>query len=283
MGPITRSSLPLHMKLKKFGQNINPSRTFPPTLSEIDYLKILLHKRVIHHCRCQTVHNARWKVLQDVAEWLQISESFDLFYDEIERDRLITILSKDTKRKHVQLIPLDESDWTRLLKQWLNQNMIEKDVKERTVYALLAVDGFHGFESQDLKFYLPNMIDVACVRRIYRSHSRAVRNMYYWIDNHPDLCSLTGTDSGCVIFLALLRLYAKEMKNIMMDDKFVMQTNRIKLWAEGFLYRNAKYYDDVRKVTDQVLDDLGKVYVSYNKDWCQVAEENLKLLLNWKK
>lgn len=181
--------------------------------------------------RCLETHGSlrecRWHVLCLVAEWLQIPNALDLYADEMQRDRLATLLLNDVKHKNVKLLPRDELEWNRLLTGWLRRGPV---VKDRLVYQLLAVDGFDGVESHHLKSYLPNVIDPGCIRQQYRLHVMAVRYMYEWFESKPEVSSLTGTDSACVVFLALVQLYAEDQK----DEMIVLQAHKAKVWGEGF-------------------------------------------------
>ncbi|GFQ91198.1 ribonucleoside-diphosphate reductase subunit M2 [Trichonephila clavata] len=129
---------------------------------------------------------------------------------------------------------------------------MDYDVKERDIYQLLAVDGFDGFEAKHLKFYLSVILDQKVVRHEYRFHIKAVRAMYRWFESQPKVSSLTGTDSGCVVFLTLLQLYMNKLQ--LMDDEVTLQVHLAKRLAEGFLHRNANYYKDVRNVTERCGD-----------------------------
>ncbi|GFS53161.1 uncharacterized protein TNCV_4516921 [Trichonephila clavipes] len=153
------------------------------------------------------------------------------------------------------------------------------DVKERDIYRLLAVDGFDGFEAKHLKLYLPSILDQKFIRQEYRLHVKAVRAMYQWFESQPQVSSLTGTDSGCVVFLTLLQLYMNNLE--MMEDEITLQMHLAKRSEEGFFHRNANYYKDVRNVTEALLQELGNIYVQewQDKDWTFVANEQLTRLI----
>ncbi|GFR14686.1 ribonucleoside-diphosphate reductase subunit M2 [Trichonephila clavata] len=172
------------------------------------------------------------------------------------KDQLLQLLSKGIKRKNLKHIPQDESEWIHLLNVWLRQSTMDHDVKERDIYQLLAVDGFDGFEAKHLKFYLSVILDQKVVWHEYRFHIKAVRAMYRWFESQPKVSSLTGTDSGCVVFLTLLQLYMNKLQ--LMDDEVTLQVHLAKRLAEGFLHRNANYYKDVRNVTER-CGGLGKI------------------------
>lgn len=229
----------------------------------------------MEHCRTTrgNLLASRWHVLRRVSEWLQIPDMLDLYLDEIQRNQLVSLLYKGTK--HTKQLPQDDAEWSRLLTFWIRQNRVE----DRLIYHILAVDGFDGFEPKDLKYYLPAVIDPGCIRWEYRQHGIAVRSMYQWFESHSDVSSLTGSDSGCVVFLALLQLYVEEIPPV--DEQIAMQAHRAQAWAEGYLYRNASNHQDVRKVTPDLLRELGRVYGNA-WDWHQVAREQLASLINKK-
>ncbi|GFQ90093.1 uncharacterized protein TNCT_26581 [Trichonephila clavata] len=106
--------------------------------------------------------------------------------------------------------------------------------------------------------------------------------MYRWFESQPQVSSLTGTDSGCVVFLTLLQLYVNKLE--MMEDEITLQVHLAKRSAEGFLHRNANYYKDVRNVTEALLQGLGNIYVQewQGKDWTSVANEQLGRLMKSK-
>lgn len=282
----TRQLWPLHGSSEEFGHRAFLSRIFPQKLSETgsshEHLKQLLNREVTRRCLegRQTILQHRWEVLEQVAKWLGIADDLEDFHDGQVREELIALLSRDVKRKNVRQVPLDDVDWERLLKQWLNHHIVDKDVMSRDIYRLLAVDGIGGYEPSDLKKYLGHMLDPKKVRRDYRFHARAVRSMYNYLDSHPVLSSLIGTDSGCVVFLALLKLFTQTFTEMMQDDDVVMHIRNAKQSAEMFLYRNASYYKDVHAVTDSILDELGDVYKACGHDWSRVGKEQLYEVVN---
>ncbi|GFR03762.1 uncharacterized protein TNCT_320351 [Trichonephila clavata] len=144
----------------------------------------------------------------------------------------------------------------------------------------LPIAGFDGFEANHLKFYLSVILDQKVVRHEYRFHIKAVRALYRWFESQPKVSSLTGTDSGCVVFLTLLQLYMNKLQ--LMDDEVTLQVHLAKRLAEGFLHRNANYYKGVRNVTEVLLQELGNIYVEewQGKDWTCVANEQLARLMN---
>ncbi|GFQ80235.1 uncharacterized protein TNCT_549691 [Trichonephila clavata] len=247
-------------------------------------LRDLLQQQVAYQClkggREETIEQHRWKVLQQVAEWLHIPHALSMNQNAYVKDQLLQLLSKGIKRKNLKHIPQDESEWIHLLNVWLRQSTMDHDVKERDIYQLLAVDGFDGFEAKHLKFYLSVILDQKVVRHEYRFHIKAVRAMYRWFESQPKVSSLTGTDSGCVVFLTLLQLYMNKLQ--LMDDEVTLQVHLAKRLAEGFLHRNANYYKDVRNVTEVLLQELGNIYVEewQGKDWTCVANEQLARLMN---
>lgn len=248
-------------------------------------LKSLIHKEVAKICFTsqKTLQECRWEILCQIAEWLNISKVLNLYQDEIPRNQLITLLLTDVKHKNMKHVPQDEMEWTRQLNSWLRNNAIGSNVKDRTIYRLLAVDGFEGLEPKYLKLYLKNVFDPRYIRHEYRLHIIAIRKMYDWFETDPAVSSLTGTDSGCVVFLALLHLYMTELNHLLLDDQIALQANCAREWAEGFLYRNANYYNDVRNVNNNMLETVIKIYKDAWKEtqeWKQVGKEYLQNLNN---
>ncbi|GFX89824.1 uncharacterized protein TNCV_1005601 [Trichonephila clavipes] len=66
-------------------------------------LKHLLQQKVVYQCllggREETIEQHRWKVLQQVAEWLNIPNALSMHQDYYVKDQLLQILSKGIKRK----------------------------------------------------------------------------------------------------------------------------------------------------------------------------------------
>lgn len=209
----------------------------------------------------------------------QQSSSHD---DDSERDRFVRLLMIHANKKKIREFPRDESECVRLLRQWLRYNTLPngKDVKQRGIYRVLAVDGLDGFEAKHLKAYVSGLWYPDQRRPEYKRHDGAVRCMYDWIEANPDVSSLTGTDSACVVFLALLNCYRRGLPRLLMDDEIASQTKRARCWAEGFLHRDVSFYRDVRKVTDVLLDELCEVYADAFENWHDVGTEFLKSLCN---
>ena len=279
--PIPSEWSPRLVPFKRFG-----TIKFVPTVASIpnpfetdSALEALLRKKVVRHCieTQKTLHECRWHVLCQVADWLQVSHVLDTYEDEIPRQRLLTLLLNDIKCKNIKQLPQNESEWTRQLTLWLRQNTSE--IKNRTMCRLLAVDGFEGLEPKYLKFYLKNVLNPSYLRREYRIHLMAVRKMYEWFDSRPEVSCLTGTDSGCIVFLALLQLYGRELKHVMMNDQVARHVDCAREWVENFLYRNVNYYKDVHNVTEELLGELGQSYKETWKGqpgWEQVGQEKLQ-------
>ncbi|GFQ71440.1 hypothetical protein TNCT_360661 [Trichonephila clavata] len=66
-------------------------------------LKRLLQQKVVYQCLVggteETIEQHRWKVLQQVAEWLHIPNAFSMHQDDCVKDQLLQLLSKGIKRK----------------------------------------------------------------------------------------------------------------------------------------------------------------------------------------
>lgn len=248
-------------------------------------LQDLLHKKVAQHClkgyKEETLEQHRWKVLCEVASWLQLSDTLHIQQNEWVLDELLTLLLKDLKPKNVKQMPREELEWSRLLSQWMRLHASE-DVVGRQIYRLLAVDGFEGFEAKDLRSYLSNILNPKDIRKEYCQHVNAVRSMYDWIELQPDVSSLMGTDSACIVFLALLQLFERKLEELFSDDHIALRAHQARRLAEGFLHRNANYYKDVRKVTEEMLRELGERYEMAwkGKDWSQLGTELMTQLVN---
>ncbi|GIY77306.1 uncharacterized protein CDAR_422821 [Caerostris darwini] len=232
----------------------------------------------------QTIQHHRRAVLEQVASWLGMPEAVQEYNDGKERHQLLQLFSSSAKKTQIKQLPRDESDWSRHLSNWIRENTLRngQDVKHRTIYKILAVDGFEGLEAKDLKNYLWNILNLKELRREYRHHLNAVRQMYEWLDTNSKVSSLMGTDSACVVCLALLHLYTQSLENVIVDDQIEIQTQRTRLWLEGYLHRNAAYYKDVRKVNNEMLQTLGQVYLESfqgkEDDWKLVGKEHLTQL-----
>ncbi|GIY15387.1 uncharacterized protein CEXT_25971, partial [Caerostris extrusa] len=169
----------------------------------------------------QTIQHHRRAVLEQVASWLGMPEAVREDNDGKERHQLLQLFSTSAKKTQIKQLPRDESDWSRHLSHWVRENTLRngQDVKHRTIYKILAVDGFEGLEAKDLKNYLWNILNLSELRREYRHHLNAVRQMYEWLDTHSEVSSLMGTDSACVVCLALLHLYMQSLENVIVDDQ----------------------------------------------------------------
>ncbi|GBN65639.1 hypothetical protein AVEN_122861-1 [Araneus ventricosus] len=227
----------------------------------------------------QTLGQHRRAVLCQIAKWLGLSDAVEKQDCVLERQHLLTMLLTIGKKKRMKELPRDETDWSRMLTQWLRFNTLSNghDVKTRHIYRILGVDGFEGLEAKHLKNYLPNVLHFQEMRCEYQSHLKAVRKMYDWIDTNDNVSCLTGTDSACIVCLALLHLYGRMLDIV--DDQTIYQVERMRLYLEGFLYRNSKYYRDVHKVTNELLKKMGTVYMEAcgKGAWQVVAHEQLSI------
>lgn len=210
----------------------------------------------------ETLRFHRRQLIKQLADWIG-------FFDEDEdsstkdengryRHELVTLLAATSKKYFVD-VPADNSEWTKLLNKWLKANTSGAVLSNRNVYRILAVDGFRGFKPKHLTSYLPEVL--LPLREEYKSHVRGVRSMYEFFDENEKVSSLTGTDSACVIFLALLHWYGRRMgDDLMKDDQITFQVKQAKLWAEGYLQQNGEYYHDVKNVDENLLETFGKIY-----------------------
>lgn len=219
----------------------------------------------------------RHKLIEELIEWIQPSQNVVNTYDATYRDELMTLLSSASKQQ-VKDVPLDESEWLKLMNQWIRNTSNEEIIINREVYKILAVDGFHGFRPKDLKHYLTCIL--LPLRTEFKMHAKGVRAMYEYFDQNLSIESLSGTDTACSIFLALLKLYAKLLKEKLTDDLVRHQLQQVQSWAEGFLHKHSEYYRDVKHVDEMLLRTLGNVYCEQFTDLKKMKYVGNELLKN---
>lgn len=222
-----------------------------------DLLKKKLIYRVLHGQPSDTLDFHRHKLIEELIQWIQPSQNVIHTYDSSYRDHLMTLLSSASKH-NVKDIPQDESEWLKLLNQWIRNESNEEIIFNREIYKILAVDGFYGFKPKDLKYYLTGIL--LPLQSEFKMHTKGIRAMYEFFDQNSNIESLSGTDSACAIFLALLDLYAPLLNNILIDDQVRFQLQQVKSWAEGFLHKHSEYYRDVKHVDETLLKMLVNVY-----------------------
>lgn len=224
-------------------------------------LKDLIKKKLIYHVLkgqpSDTLDFHRQKLIEELIHWVQPSQNVINTYDSTYRDQLMTLLSSASKH-NVKDVPLDESEWLKLMNQWIRNTSNEEIIFNREIYQILAVDGFHGFRPKDLKHYLTGVL--LPLRSEFKMHAKGVRAMYEYFDQNSYIESLSGTDSACAIFLSLLELYAKLLKEVLMDDQVCFQLQQVKSWVEGFLHKHLDYYRDVKYVDKSLFKKLMNVY-----------------------
>lgn len=228
----------------------------------------------------ESLQHHRRTLLKEISEWLKVSEDFVHDENKQYREELFSLLIKASpKHEQIQRVPNDIQSWKKLLAKWLKTNVAANMVKYREVYYFLAVDGLFGFEPNDLKNYFINVLDQ--MRSEYNSHLQGVRAIYERMGETESVSSLTGTDSGCVVLLTLLKLYLQHLT--IPDDQRLTQLQEIRIWAEGFLHQHADYFTDVRNVNDSLLESMGKVYLKSFGDsekWKLVGLEQTAKLTN---
>ncbi|GFW63902.1 hypothetical protein TNCV_706081 [Trichonephila clavipes] len=78
-----------------------------------EQIKVTPHVPVVYQClvggREETIEQHRWKVLQQVAEWINIPSALSMHQDDCVKDQLLQLLSKGIKRKNLKKIPQDAS------------------------------------------------------------------------------------------------------------------------------------------------------------------------------
>lgn len=199
----------------------------------------------------------RQKLIEELIHWVQPSQNVINTYDSTYRDKLMTLLSSASKH-NVKDVPLDESEWLKLMNQWIRNTSNEEIIFNRDIYQILAVDGFHGLRPKDLKHYLTGVL--LPFRSEFKMHVKGVRAMYEYFDQNSYIGSLSGTDSACAIFLALLELFSKLLNEVLMDDQVRFQLQQVKSWVEGFLHKHSEYYRDVKYVDESLLKKLMNIY-----------------------
>jgi hypothetical protein len=153
---------------------------------------------------------------------------------------------------NLSTLPQISSEWKKQLSRYVRQN--GDVVNTQHLYQLFAVDGFAGVNH--LKLYLNNIIDnLPSYQRRYVS---AIRKMYQWMMTQNKLSDLTGSDSAVVVFLALLKLFENRVNIFDQMVKFIL--HRARLNADALLHKNANYYQDVRRIDENLLDELGRVF-----------------------
>lgn len=218
----------------------------------------------------ETLEYHRRQLVRELGEKMGVpsEEGNDRF-----RNRLLGLLSSVSKQNST---PADNSDWVKLLNKWIKANSSGAVLSNREIYEILAVDGFRGFKPKHLKLHLPEVLSPP--RKERESHRRGVRSMYDFFRERKGVSGLTGTDSACVVFLALIRWYSSRMRDdLMLDDQIEYGVGRAKIWAEGFLQQHADYYPDVKNVDEELLEEFGGVYERQFRDesWREVGRELL--------
>lgn len=244
-------------------------------------IKKLLHEKLVRQVvkgrPSENLQFHRKKLIKQIIDWIGGNEKIKIDDDDNDniRHELITLLAT-TCKQNVKDIPLEDSEWTKLLNQWIKANTSGAVLSNREIYKILAVDGFRGFKPKDLKSYLSDFL--LPLRKEYKLHYQGIRKMYDFFNKNESISSLTGTDSACVVFLALLEWYINKMKdNFLLDDQIMFRVQQTKLWAEGFLQQHVEYYKDIKNVDERFLQELGKIYAEQFKDesWVIVGRDLL--------
>lgn len=258
------------------------------TSSLDEEIKKLLHEKLVRQVVLgrpfETLQFHRRRLIKQLADWIGVFDEDDDFSSSKDengryRHELVSLLATTSKKYFID-VPSDNSEWTKLLNKWLKANTSGAVLSNRAVYRILAVDGFRGFKPKHLTFYLPEVL--LPLRGEYKSHVRGIRNMYDFFDKNEKVSSLTGTDSACVVFLALLHWYERQMEDdLMKDDQIMFQVKQAKSWAEGYLQQHGEYYQDVKNVDQNLLEKLCKIYgeeFKTNESWKVIGRELLPKL-----
>lgn len=243
-----------------------PSKTLVQRLLLIEsldaQLKSLLEKKLVHSFLLgrptDTLLQHRHKLIEHISSWILPSketciETLDSFF----RDELLTLLLAETKHFSRE-IPQDESEWNKLINQWIRINSTDDVVYKRNIYYILGVDGFSGIKPKDLKHYLWNVLNP--LQNMFIMHVNGVRAMYNFFDIHLDVQSLSGTDVAGVIFLALLNFYATQHPELLLDDHVSLLVQRTRVMAEGYLHKQSEYFRDLKNVNEIMLQILAELY-----------------------
>lgn len=257
--------------------NRYPSEPSVPKHSSTESLDKEIHNlltkklvlRMIHGRPSNTIQFHRRQMAEQLIEWIteDIPDTFNTKY----RDQLMTLLASAFKQT-IKDMPIDESEWLKLMNQWIRINSLNDVIFNREIYQILAVDGFRGFRPKDLKYYLTSIL--LPIRVEYEMHAQGVRAMYDFFNENVNIESLTGTDSACVILLALLDFYTSNL--VILDDQICLKIQQAKFWAEGFLHKHSEYYHDINNVNEDVIKMLGNIYCQHftdKKDWKTVGKE----------
>ena len=247
-----------------------------------DKIKQLLHEKLVRQIvggrPFETIKFHRRKLIKELADWMGIFDDDDSIRDEnaLFRHKLISLLATVFKQ-NVKDIPLDNAEWTKLLNRWLRANTSGAVISSREIYKILAVDGFRGFRPKDLKFYLPEIL--LPLRKEYELHVRGIRNMYSFFDKNEKISSLTGTDSACVIFIAVLDWYSLRFQNgLMLDDQISFQVQRAKSRAEGYLQQHGDYFRDIKNVDEDLLKKLGNIYAEQFQGGVMISYKSMEIV-----
>lgn len=265
--------------------NYPPFKQLTPKLSSIEsilnyQLHQLVQQKLVYRVRKGNNHDTlsfhRRTLMEEMKQFLHPCD--ESFQDFSYRDKLITLLASSSKTPVID-IPIDILEWHKLLNQWIRNHVLEDIIFNREIYAILAVDGFYGFKPKELKHYLSRIL--LPLRYEFQLHTQAVRSMYRWIAKNPLVASLPGTNSACLIFLALLEFYTEQLVKLLFDDQMRFQVQQAKSRAEGFLHKHSDYYRDIKNVDEALVISLSQVYSKEFTDpeKCKnIAEEMFKLL-----
>lgn len=220
-----------------------------------------LDESFLRGSRFSTRRDHAQRVLARVATALDID--LQAPYDrerDLEQQQLARILDSNT-------VPRTGKEWKRLVAKYCSTH-----VNRRELYRHMAIDGFRG---ENPSAYLVHVTEY--LQTLPLQHVRAVRSLYDELNEGP-LKQLPGPDTACVVFMALLRFYGRNLD--VHDDLKKMTMQRAYVNAEGTLHGNAHYYRDSRIIDEQLLDGLGEKYrASFENDeqWQHFAEK----LLDW--
>lgn len=225
-------------------------------------LNAAVYERFMKGTGSECIRDHRIAVLHDVANFLELQVSNN---DEAHQE-LLTFMN-------IEISPLDLSDWSRRFSKWARRN--PRSLRDPKLYKILGVDGFDG--TDDLGKYLPNVVQV--LNSNHKRHVLAVRKMYDWI--HSLFPTLVGPAVGHVVYWAMLYFYSDRLE--LYDDRVRSMLLKALIHASETIYANVEYFEDVRHVTEIVIEQLGKVYENEMTDpetWKHVAHTKLEKLLD---
>ncbi|GFQ74681.1 hypothetical protein TNCT_20671 [Trichonephila clavata] len=219
-------------------------------------------QRADHCVTRQTIHLRVLKRVADILElsWINFTDSKSICIHPNDRERIDDIWkeclqgnlqpSHDELNAYEKLKSVDHVnviDLAKFISILARKYVIERDptnkekiLRSNDLNILLAVDGFCGYCPNDLKNYINNLK----YANDGDKHINAVREMY----NLEILRNLSGTDASCIVFLALLTIYKKSIK----DDQAILILENVISNVRNYLMKNAQFYGDIANAVNNI-------------------------------